>query len=61
MSSGIYRRHMPATTDPDCLFCKIVAGEIPSQKVDEDADPEQVRLSAGVGPSRGRASRGPAS
>jgi histidine triad (HIT) family protein len=25
---------MPA--DPDCLFCKIVAGEIPSRRVDED-------------------------
>jgi histidine triad (HIT) family protein len=23
-------------TDPDCLFCKIVAGEIASQRVDED-------------------------
>ena len=22
--------------DPDCLFCKIVAGEIPSQRIDED-------------------------
>jgi histidine triad (HIT) family protein len=22
--------------DPDCLFCKIVAGEIPSHKIDED-------------------------
>jgi histidine triad (HIT) family protein len=22
--------------DPDCLFCKIVAGEIPSYKIDED-------------------------
>jgi histidine triad (HIT) family protein len=22
--------------DPDCIFCKIVAGEIPSQTVDED-------------------------
>jgi histidine triad (HIT) family protein len=22
--------------DPDCLFCKIVAGEIPSLKIDED-------------------------
>jgi histidine triad (HIT) family protein len=22
--------------DPNCLFCKIVAGEIPSQRVDED-------------------------
>ncbi len=26
-----------ADTDPDCLFCKIVAGELPSQRVDEDA------------------------
>lgn len=23
-------------TDPDCIFCKIVAGEIPSEKVYED-------------------------
>jgi histidine triad (HIT) family protein len=22
--------------DPDCVFCKIVAGEIPSHKIDED-------------------------
>ena len=22
--------------DPDCLFCKIVAGEIPAQRIDED-------------------------
>jgi histidine triad (HIT) family protein len=22
--------------DPDCIFCKIVAGELPSQKIDED-------------------------
>jgi histidine triad (HIT) family protein len=22
--------------DPDCIFCKIVAGDLPSQKVDED-------------------------
>src|ERR1700684_4530082 len=22
--------------DPDCLFCKIVAGEIPSERIDED-------------------------
>jgi histidine triad (HIT) family protein len=22
--------------DPDCLFCKLVAGEIPSHKIDED-------------------------
>jgi histidine triad (HIT) family protein len=25
-------------TDPDCLFCKILRGEIPSQKVYEDED-----------------------
>jgi histidine triad (HIT) family protein len=24
------------TADPDCPFCKIVAGEIPSHKIDED-------------------------
>jgi histidine triad (HIT) family protein len=24
------------TSDPDCLFCKIVRNEIPSQRVDED-------------------------
>lgn len=24
------------TTDPDCLFCKIIAGQIPSSKVYED-------------------------
>jgi len=23
-------------TDPDCIFCKIVAGELPARKVDED-------------------------
>jgi len=22
--------------DPDCLFCKIVAGELPSERIDED-------------------------
>jgi histidine triad (HIT) family protein len=22
--------------DPDCLFCKIVAGELPAQRIDED-------------------------
>jgi histidine triad (HIT) family protein len=27
---------LPAMTDSDCLFCKIVAGEVPSQRVDED-------------------------
>jgi len=25
-------------TDPDCVFCKIVRGEIPSRKVYEDAE-----------------------
>jgi histidine triad (HIT) family protein len=25
-------------TDPDCIFCKIVAGQIPSKKVYEDED-----------------------
>ncbi|NNG37663.1 HIT family protein [Flexivirga sp. ID2601S] len=29
---------MTETTDPDCLFCKIVAGEIPSQQIDENDD-----------------------
>src|SRR3954452_25400462 len=24
------------STDPDCIFCKIVAGEVPSTKVAED-------------------------
>jgi histidine triad (HIT) family protein len=26
------------TTDPDCIFCKIVRGAIPGRKVYEDAD-----------------------
>jgi histidine triad (HIT) family protein len=25
-----------ADMDPDCIFCKIVAGEVPSERVDED-------------------------
>jgi histidine triad (HIT) family protein len=25
-------------TDPDCIFCKIIAGELPSQIVDSDDD-----------------------
>jgi len=29
---------MTAATDPDCLFCRIVAGQIPSRRVYEDAD-----------------------
>src|SRR5450755_3902949 len=27
-----------AATDPNCIFCKIVRGEIPGRKVYEDAD-----------------------
>jgi histidine triad (HIT) family protein len=27
---------MTMTSDPDCIFCKIVAGQIPSNKVHED-------------------------
>lgn len=27
---------MPLHTDPDCVFCKIVAGQLPSRKVYED-------------------------
>jgi histidine triad (HIT) family protein len=29
-------RTLRTVADPDCLFCKIVAGEIPSARVDED-------------------------
>ena len=29
---------MSAPHDPDCIFCKIVAGQIPSRKVYEDED-----------------------
>jgi histidine triad (HIT) family protein len=29
---------LAAVRDPDCLFCKIVAGEIPSEVVQEDDD-----------------------
>ena len=32
--SSTLRRSMAA--DPDCLFCKIVAGEVPSTRVHED-------------------------
>jgi histidine triad (HIT) family protein len=27
---------LPPVNDPDCLFCKIIAGEVPSQRIDED-------------------------
>jgi histidine triad (HIT) family protein len=27
---------LPMVRDPDCLFCQIIAGELPSQRVDED-------------------------
>src|SRR5437763_10259153 len=30
------RGKLPAMADPDCLFCKIIAGEVPSQVVDQD-------------------------
>ena len=29
---------MPLHSDPDCIFCKIIAGKIPSKKVYEDDD-----------------------
>ena len=28
----------PPMADPDCIFCRIVAGELPATIVDEDAD-----------------------
>ena len=34
-------RHIPEnemTQDPDCIFCKIARGEVPSRKVYEDDD-----------------------
>src|SRR3954452_458877 len=33
---SISRLRVARTTMPDCLFCKIIAGEIPSKKVYED-------------------------
>ena len=38
---------MSVRTDPDCLFCKIVAGEIPSTRLYED---DQVFAFADVNP-----------
>ena len=32
--AGYYRPRM--ASDPDCVFCKIVAGELPATRVDED-------------------------
>jgi histidine triad (HIT) family protein len=29
-------RKLPAVRDPDCIFCKVVAGEIPGEVVDSD-------------------------
>lgn len=29
---------VPARHDPDCIFCKIIAGQIPSRKVYEDEE-----------------------
>lgn len=28
----------PTMHDPDCIFCKIIAGQIPSRKIHEDED-----------------------
>jgi histidine triad (HIT) family protein len=39
MSTGIAAARYPAAAmaaDPDCLFCKIVAGEVPATRVHED-------------------------
>jgi histidine triad (HIT) family protein len=39
MSTGMAAARYPAAAmaaDPDCLFCKIVAGEVPSTRVHED-------------------------
>lgn len=34
----IDKPHHAMTTDPHCIFCKIVAGQIPSKKVYEDEE-----------------------
>ena len=36
MTTGAARDSAAPRRDPDCLFCRIVAGEIPSTKVAED-------------------------
>jgi histidine triad (HIT) family protein len=36
--SALESRTIPMTTDPNCIFCKIVAGQIPSKKVYEDEE-----------------------
>ncbi len=36
MTADAARASAPPRRDPDCLFCRIVAGEIPSTKVAED-------------------------
>ena len=52
---GSLPRHGP---DPDCLFCKIVAGEIPATKVDED---ERTVAFMDINPAtRGHVARHPA-
>jgi diadenosine tetraphosphate (Ap4A) HIT family hydrolase len=38
LSSYIARSMSTPTTDPDCLFCKIVAGKIPCNKIYESKD-----------------------
>jgi histidine triad (HIT) family protein len=41
------------SSDPDCIFCKIIAGEIPSERVYED---EQIVAFLDIGPiARGHA------
>ena len=46
------------TTDPDCIFCKIVRGEIPGRKVYEDADVlAELARREGVSGHREKASR----
>src|SRR5258708_18278119 len=36
MQAGCNRYAPPSVRDPDCLFCKIVAGELPAEIVAED-------------------------